>query len=165
VAGRPKAKGLPIMGGFTGWSEIVGGVLAHAGIGGFLGNLTEMYDEMAEDITEWEAFLTAWHGHLGDRQLTVAEFAECLTDGSPLAEALPADLADARIEHKSFNRRLGRALGQKAEMRFPCGLYVHKGRKEHQAIRWSVKGELIPKGELGESGEVNLPQGQSSMNI
>ncbi len=163
VADRPRAKRLPIMGGFTGWSETVGGVLAHAGIGDFLGNLTEMYDEMAEDVTEWQAFLIAWHGHLEDRQVTVAEFAEFVAAGGGLAEALPADLADARSEHKSFNQHLGQALGRKAEMRFPCGLYVHKGRKKHQATRWSVKGELIPIGEAGEARETNPDQAQSSM--
>jgi len=139
VAGRPKAGDLPILGGLTGWSETVGGVLACGGVRGFLGNLAEMYDTMAEDTAEWEAFLAAWHEVLGDRQLTVAEFTKSLAGGGPLADALPADLADARDEHKGFNRRLGRALAKKAGVRLPCGLYVHKGRKERRAVRWSVR--------------------------
>lgn len=139
VAGRPKAKGLPILGGFTGWSETVGGVLAHAGIGEFLGNLTEMYDTMDEETEAWEPFLIAWQQVWDHKEVTVAEFTTSLPDNTALIEALPPDLADAWANHKSFNRRLGGALGKKAEMRFPCGLYVHKGRKGRGGVQWSVR--------------------------
>jgi hypothetical protein len=46
---------------------VVGGVLAHAGVDGFLGNLEGLYAQADEDEIVWEAFVEAWYGHHGDR--------------------------------------------------------------------------------------------------
>lgn len=43
ATGKPQASDLPAFGSFQEWTGMVGGVLAHVGIGGFLGNLGELH--------------------------------------------------------------------------------------------------------------------------
>src|SRR5262249_6745494 len=74
AAGCPKAK-VPKVGGFEGWATTIGGVLARAGIEGFLGNLDELYAQVDEDEVAWEAFLAAWWSRYRDTVRTVAELA------------------------------------------------------------------------------------------
>jgi hypothetical protein len=59
VAGRPGAPAPPL-GNFGPWAKAVAGVLARAGITGFLGNLEELYDEADESAGQWEAFRHSW---------------------------------------------------------------------------------------------------------
>jgi putative DNA primase/helicase len=43
AAGRPQPEIRPL-GSYEAWSRIIGGILSHAGLGGFLGNLNEFYE-------------------------------------------------------------------------------------------------------------------------
>jgi hypothetical protein len=58
AAGRPKAQ-TPILGSFEDWSETTGGILAYAGIDGFLGNLADLYQDGDPSEAQWDAFLHA----------------------------------------------------------------------------------------------------------
>jgi hypothetical protein len=102
---------------FSGWSSMLGSLLAFAGVEGFLGNLTNLYDENDED-SQWEAFLRAWRRRLGERAVTVAQLITYLLDETDtiLAEALPDTLAPARIDPAgNFQRKLGKALAKHAD--------------------------------------------------
>jgi len=130
IAGRPAATVTPL-GSFEDWTRKVGGVLAHAGITGFLGNLDELYDRVDEEGQQWQRFLTAWHETLGDNELTVKELLKRLENGladpakdpggAALVEALPDWLADGLTDPKrstGFSRKLGKALAKRADMTF-----------------------------------------------
>jgi hypothetical protein len=49
------------LGSFERWTEVVGGVLARAGIEGFLGNLDEFYDTAGREESRWSRLLEAIH--------------------------------------------------------------------------------------------------------
>jgi len=49
VAGRPGAGGASPSRSFESWSKVIGGILHHAGIPGFLGNLEESYEESTQE--------------------------------------------------------------------------------------------------------------------
>jgi hypothetical protein len=129
--GCPPAEA-PTLGSFEGWARTVGGVLAHAGIGDFLGNLDELYQRVDEDGAQWQAFFGAWHDALGETEVTVAELVKRLkaatqSEASPdaggraLLEALPEYLADGLADPKragSLARQLGKALAKRADMVF-----------------------------------------------
>lgn len=154
AAGCPRAK-VPKLGGFDGWAATVGGVLAHVGIEHFLANLDDLYAEVDEDEVAWEGFIAAWRAHYDDKAVTVAELAEGLKpENSPVRRELPEDLADAlRLDGKervSFKKRLGRALGQRADAVFGDLKLVKMRSREHNTNRWQV----IAAGGSGEVGEV-----------
>jgi hypothetical protein len=143
-AARPVPDNLPVLGNFDEWAHVIGGILHHAGITGFLGNLEEMY-EKAEEDEGWEDFLAAWYELFGEEQHTVKEIAYALTDNEKFQAALPENLDAA---NKNFTRLLGHAIKRKEGMRYPNNLFVKRVGVSHHAIKWQIK-----KGELGDSGE------------
>lgn len=113
TAGRPMADGIAAMGGFTTWARTVGGILNHAGVGGFLANLAAFVAEADVDAQQWEAFLGAWTDGWGEQAVTTGELIAAIEGGSSagqaLKETLPDDLAGA-WGTAGFSRRFGLAL-------------------------------------------------------
>ncbi|MGC4050641.1 MAG: hypothetical protein QM757_14795 [Paludibaculum sp.] len=59
AAGSPAATH-PAMGGYTPWAATLAGILAHAGVAGFLENLDAWRDAADTEAADWEGFLAAW---------------------------------------------------------------------------------------------------------
>jgi hypothetical protein len=79
AAGRPSAKGR-ILGSYESWSRVLGGILCHAEIPGFLDNLLEFYDAADHEGAKWRAFVGTWWEEIGDRRVTVSELFGLVTD-------------------------------------------------------------------------------------
>ena len=109
--GQPLAPAHRAMGGYTSWVRVIGGILAHAGIDGFLGNLDEFHATADTESAAWEGFLTAWHEHwTAGTNVTVADLVRAMeVSDSTLREALPDDLAGVWGDRR-FNVRLGQQL-------------------------------------------------------
>jgi hypothetical protein len=134
VAGCPSAEGLPVLGSYEQWTRIIGGILAYAGVTGFLGNLEQLYALADEEAGQWEAFFTAWFAMYSDRAITVAQVTKDLSktrdngeeyEHQTLRDALPDDLADALEGERSekrksggFQRKLGKALSKRSDVRY-----------------------------------------------
>jgi hypothetical protein len=140
VAKRPKAE-IPPFGNYNGWARVIGGILAHAKIEGFLANLHETYDAADTEGAEWEAFLRAWRAQFGDRPVTVAEVAETIRAKPVFGDSLPGDLHEALHGHGSFNHRLGRAIARREGARHgDSGLHLVKaGKGGNGRPQWVVK--------------------------
>lgn len=130
AAEQPLDKSLPPLGTFTSWVKIVGSILAHAGVHGFLTNLGQLYEEADEESAQWEAFLEVWYTLLTENGVTqwattpqlIAHMdqeaaVQQLENGAMepqrplLVEVLPEGLAEARrIKPTTFAIRLGKAL-------------------------------------------------------
>jgi hypothetical protein len=101
---------IPALGTFDSWVRVVGGTLHTAGIEDFLGNLADTYAEAEEAAGEWEAFLAAWHYHLGNSVTTAKKIAEKLAtwgDDDEVGTALRA----GRPSGKSCPRNLWATRG------------------------------------------------------
>ncbi|MEX0993436.1 MAG: hypothetical protein WDZ37_05515 [Solirubrobacterales bacterium] len=146
VAERPRADA-PIVGGFEEWAHALGGVLAAAGVEGFLRNLTEFYEHADEEAAEWTAFLAEWYERFGDEPVSTAKFDEALHDdalGFALRETLPGELPDA-LHSSSFTRKLGKALAKKEGTRYgERELHVQRASVESRggAVLWRVAAGL-----------------------
>ena len=141
AAGKPKAEGVPRLGSFEAWAEIVGGILRFAGIEGFLANLEELYSKADEGNAEWEAFLEEWWRQLGEDKITVKDLAKLIEDEKPLQDALPGDLSEARDKGEgSFTRRLGKAIAKRAGTRYgEDGLHITEAGSVRAGKLWSVR--------------------------
>ncbi|MCX6022659.1 MAG: hypothetical protein NTZ05_13200 [Chloroflexi bacterium] len=150
AAGRPKADA-PVLGGFQEWAQTVGGVLAHAGVHGYLGNLDRLHEEADEEAQQWEGFLHILHEIYGDKPFRVAAVADLIKDRTTLAEVLPDEVANAWAKTEgSFQRRLGKAFASKTGTRYgPQGLHLVKAGVETrgQSVLWQVS---ITEGDKGE---------------
>jgi hypothetical protein len=141
AAGRPKPEGVPRLGSFEAWSETIGGILAFAGVEGFLGNLEELYDKADESSSEWEAFLEEWWRQRGDDPITGKALTKLITEEKALGDALPSDLSEALDKGEgSFTRRLGKALAKRAGTRYgDDGWHVAEAGEERRAKLWRVQ--------------------------
>jgi hypothetical protein len=101
AAERPQAS-VPTLGGFSEWANTLGGILAHAGVPGFLG-------------TQWEHWLRTIRTRFDDQPFTAAELLGHTTTTGPLLDALPDALADKAARHALTKATMGRALGAKAD--------------------------------------------------
>jgi len=91
AAGRPAAD-VPVIGGYEQWTATVGGILAHAGIDGFLGNLERLRDVVDPSEGQWQNFLEVWYAEFGPGPVdakAVVTLASTVFDG-----ALPDDIKD-----------------------------------------------------------------------
>jgi len=151
AAGRPVPDSVPHVGSFETWARTVGGILAHAGIDGFLDNQNELLDQIDDEGAQWRVFLTAWQAAYGDQAVTTTDLVQRMRDatveadpeGAELAAALPDSLADGLTEGKgksTFQRRIGNALRRRTDMYFGYGLHLQRAAK-HMAtgrVRWKV---------------------------
>lgn len=155
AAGKPPAK-VPTVGSFEGWAHTVGGILAHAGIQGFLGNLEALYSVADQDSNQWEAFLSVWLKEFGEKPVTVTELCDALASDSTaslvsmrrpeLREALPDVLGDALdgdrkgSSGRSFRTKLGKALAKRADVRYGDVQLKRAGSDTHANISsWKVR--------------------------
>lgn len=135
VTGKPEAEGLPLLGGYESYCQIIGGVLSSIGVTGFLSNLNAMYDEADTETPQWEGFLEAWLEYAGRTPVTVAEITALLNTHADFKEALPDSLMSK--DGRDYSRRLGNALARRNGVRYPNGLFITKGaKKKHKVMTW-----------------------------
>jgi len=148
-AGRPVPQDPPAMGSFEEWAELCAGVLDFAGVGGLLGNRTELYDRAAEEASQWQAFLEALRETWPEeRPFNVTMVARALgeeqsrgVEEQRLLAALPEALAVALASKDAgLTLKLGKAFSQHADQRFGAfGIRVEQtGEKDHNKVLWRV---------------------------
>jgi len=141
AAGKPKAD-VPAFGSFQEWAGTVGGVIAYAGIEGFLGNLEDVRSIQDEDTLQWKAFFAAWWEHFGDRAVTADDLTqrilshENLSD-EPLPEAL---LINKDRGEGALKRSLGRNLSRLTGRIFDGRKLRDAGIETHRKVRaWRLR--------------------------
>jgi hypothetical protein len=117
-AGRLPSTVKPV-GSFESWTSIIGGILEHAGITGFLGNADELYEQADDESAQWEGFLLSCGETFGDTTVTSAGVALRLASDTSLQDSLPDFLAEARASGKGdFKKLLGNALRKRADRQY-----------------------------------------------
>jgi hypothetical protein len=138
VAGQPQANARPL-GSFERWAQIIGGILEHAGVSGFLANADELYEQADDESAQWEDFLQACSETFGERALTVAEMSNQIHT-PPLRNSLPDFLTEAIISGKGdLKKLLGKSLAKRADRRYGDeGWHVARAGHDSQkkVIRW-----------------------------
>jgi putative DNA primase/helicase len=61
------------LGSFEAWSRVIGGILEHIGMEGFLGNLSEFYEVADTEGAALRSFIDAWWDEHGRDRVGVAE--------------------------------------------------------------------------------------------
>lgn len=155
AAGRPAAD-TPPLGSFEPWAKTVGGILQHAGVEGFLGNLSELYDENDEEASAWEGMLRCVAALFDGREFSTGELAAAIEKNSELRDALPADLAEKR-KTPSFTQVLGKALRRHVETRHgEDGIRITQAGADprNRTPRWRIAADLTLR-ECGSGGSKN----------
>lgn len=107
AAGQPRAPKAVSFGSFESWERVLGGILAHAGIDGFLGNMSEWRSQSSFSLTYWTRHVEWLHRTFGDGQaFTVAQVREALMR-DPHSETPPGMTDLAGSDSRAYNRQLG----------------------------------------------------------
>jgi hypothetical protein len=132
AAGCPEPIVTPV-GSFEDWTIIVGGILQHAGVEGFLGNSSELYNQADAESIQWEAFLRTLDIVFYSEAFTVAQVWERMSDktynadtrqtaltarADELRAALPDHIAEAMDREGFFKQRIGFAFGERVGRRY-----------------------------------------------
>lgn len=134
-AGRPSAP-TPTLGMFEDWSRVMGGVLAVAGVEGFLGNLAEFYAGADLEGAELREFLTAWWAAHGTAAVMVVELVTL--------DALPSRVTEGSKgrEDRGRSTRLGKLLSSLRDRHFrldeECRVRVVHAGVSHSTARWRL---------------------------
>ena len=139
IKGQPEAENVPVMGSFESWSKVIGGVLALAGVEGFLKNSKGLYEKTVSNTSLWAAFLDVWHSKYGTRGMTAAEITEAVegTEVPELQEVLPDEFS---LLDDNLSRKLGHALSRHEGVRYGVeGLHLAKIGERRRAAVWSVR--------------------------
>ena len=145
VAGKPAFKD-PVIGGFTEWVQVVGGILNNAGISQFLGNINHMYETADDEGIEWESFLSCLHVRFCNQAVPVREIIKRIEEDAHLRDLLPSAFGyplDATGKcNENFPRLLGQAL-KRVEGKFhgDGNFRVEKGIEDkHNGVqRWRFR--------------------------
>jgi hypothetical protein len=116
VAGRPPWTETRL-GGFEAWGEVIGGVLRHAGVAGFLGNVLEVAESAeVDEVENVRPFLARWWAERGESSvkprdlLAIARETEIGLEGkSDVADVTALGMILSRLRDKTFD--LGAEVG------------------------------------------------------
>jgi hypothetical protein len=114
------------------------GVLARAGVGGFLGNLDVMYDEADESAAQAEAFVLALREKFGDQDWAARELADAIRTDEELKSLTPDEIGVD--QPGSLTRRVAAWLRKHQGTRYgPEGRHVLKVREVKKTARWVLR--------------------------
>lgn len=135
VAGQPLPFGAPAFPSFEQWQRTVGGILAHAGVPGFLTNVKNWREESDPISQWWEAHLEWLREKFETDEFTTADV-RSMALGDPGGYQAPLNLDD--ITAKGYAKQLGEAYSRIKDRRYG-GLYLHKvGVGQRKVSKWIV---------------------------
>jgi len=151
LSGRT-APTLTPLGSYEQWSIIVGGILEHAGVQGFLQNAEDLYEEADVESTQWENFLHALADTFYGEAFTVAAIMETIKAKSwsgveseatgratELRAALPDFIAEGLDRDGFFQRRTGKCFAERVDRRFgESQIHLKRDTVAHKVQRWRV---------------------------
>lgn len=119
------------LGSYESWSRVMGGILEVGGVGGFLGNLTNLYEASVDDETRsGHALVAAWWGRYGGAAVGVKEI-------WALSQEAAVELDLGTEGERSQRTRLGKLLGRMRDRVF--GVYrVAPAGELHGSQRWRL---------------------------
>jgi putative DNA primase/helicase len=120
------------LGSFEAWSACLGGILKHAGIGGFLGNVQELRDSSQSDSETMHAFLLAWFEFHGETPVKARDIGH------------PADVLGIDWVSDKGKTALGRLCAAHKDRRYGDLILRQSGRRDGVAV-WQVLRAEAPK--------------------
>ena len=131
------------LGGFNEWAKVISGILEFAGVKDFMGNAAQMYDEMDQDVQQWDAFLGEWTTIHADSPVSSGQLIDELLSFEPIyrpfQEAMPDDVATAVSRDRRASHSLGHALRKHLNQVYPSGRMLTGEIDAHSnSMKWMV---------------------------
>jgi hypothetical protein len=140
-AGKPLAD-VEGFGSFESYAEIIGSILHHAGIGGFLQNRRALFEEADSESETWKSFVYEWYERHGPSVVTSADLWPMAIDADGLG--LPGNTDRAR--RTAFGMKL-----QKYRDRIFGEYRITRAGTRHKSAAWKLQNEGGTYGTFGTS--------------
>ena len=125
----------PPLGMFEKWSSVLGGILHHNNIPGFLGNLTSFYDESDDEGAEVRAFISVWWERHKESTVGVAHLFD-------IASSEESTLPLGNGQERSQKTRLGKLLPKHRDRLYKLEdgikVCVTRVKASTRAARWRL---------------------------
>ena len=134
-AGRPIQPESPTLGMFEKWSGVIGGILCHCGIPGFMSNLLDFYEEADAEGAEYRGFIADWWNQHKNNIVGVSElFKIASTADSTLQLGYGGEQSQKTVLGKLLSRIKDR------HYQLPEGVTVRvtKAGKVSRAAQWQL---------------------------
>jgi len=139
AAGQPKAPKAVSFGSFESWERVLGGILAHAGIAGFLGNMTEWRSQSSFSLTYWTRHVEWLLKTFGDGQaFTVAQARDAMLK-DPHSETPPGMTDLSGTDARAYNRQLGQEYAGNLDRWFGEVQLVALGKSHGNVNTYAVR--------------------------
>lgn len=141
---RGKPAGRQVLGMYESWARVIGGILAAAGIHGFLDNLVEFYESADNQGGQLRALIAAWWETHGENPVTARElFSIAVSDDVSLDLGAGQDRSQQTVLGKLLARhRDGCFLVEGQDGKKLNVLLTHAGVL-HQAKRWRLGRRMV----------------------
>jgi hypothetical protein len=146
AAGQPKGDA-PILGSFEEWSRIIGGILHHVKVLGFLENLQELYEQSDPSEGQWQGFLDHIYHRYSGGDFGVVDLVRLLRVDPQYHSILPDDLIDDGRDGNLFTKKVGNAFRQRVDRRYgEFGVHLVKAGLDRstKTVRWRVEFQKEP---------------------
>jgi len=129
----------PTFGSFEKWCSIVGSIMAHAGVSGFLENRDGLWEQSDSESGEWETFLAAWQRIYGAVPITAKELLEDITHGNDISNAIPESVSEAISGNGDKCSKIGFLFKARLEKRYGArNLRLEKMPRNSKGQPWTV---------------------------
>jgi hypothetical protein len=135
------------LGSFDAWAQLIGGVLEHVGIEGFLGNADEMRSRGATDDVDMAAHLAELHEHFGTFAFTTGEVAALLLSGR--VETWPPKVG---TDDRKLAKQLGHVYRRAIDRWFDDVQLTVDGMAHGNVRRWTLAVRSAKPQESGGKG-------------
>ena len=156
AAGQPLAPRGTTLGSYEKWDKVVGGIVSHAGVQGFLSEIQAKRSETDFDGAFWLAHIQWLREEFGRDLFTTAEVrGRAVND--PKGYEAPPRMED--VSDKGYPRVLGQRYAQKADRWYGDLRLVKAGLGHRSTIRWQVekRGDGPEERRLEGTGGTGLP--------
>ncbi len=109
-AGSPK--GTVRLGSYERWAEVLGGILANAGIDGFLGNLEAFYETADIEGAIWRQFVILWFEKYGEAEVGVADLFDLATSVDGFDFGKGSERSQKTAFGTALNKQRDRVIGE-----------------------------------------------------
>jgi hypothetical protein len=145
LAGKPP--GSAKLGSFEEWAQIISGILEFSGVGDFMGNATQLYDEMDLDVQQWDNFLGEWAMIHADHPINAGTLRDELISHESIyrtfQDSMPDDIATAVGKDRRASLSIGVVLRKHLDQIYPSGRKLTQEKDTHtKAGLWKVAGSL-----------------------
>jgi uncharacterized protein DUF3854 len=160
VAGKPRAERGTSLGSFEAWDHMVGGIVAHAGVEGFLAEIQEKRSESDFEGAYWRAHVMWLRETFGQETFTTADVKSHAVR-SPATYEAPPNMEDPG--DKGYTRRLGQRYASIKD-RWYEGIKLTKAGMGHRStLKWAIVGHDLEVGREVEGTPKHSSYGQNSV--